>query len=495
MLLSPLETSMSAALTVRLVEPGQFESPSHFYPQVLNAHIHPLVRYFFTLTRERLARRYCHLHPEVDPRAVEQVLSYTPEHMRWGGADLFYTTNERGMRQMVVIETNSSPSGQKSMPILREDQEQGGYRQMLERAFLPLLRRRRTPREGGLAVIYDKNEMETSGYAAALADLTDEPVYLVPFHESDEDPPARFDADGVLQVRVEPGQWAPMRGALKYVTQRPWTRVPPVTRTAILNPTLVCLAGGRNKLLAAKAYDLYNGELKETGLRIHTPETIWDVSRREIPMWIDRMGGIGVIKVPYSNAGQGVYTITTEAELESFMDMDHPYDQFIVQALIGNLGWSSRGRQGRLYHVGTVPDRHGDIYVADLRLMVAAGEEGFFPVALYARRTREPLAPTIEEGTDSWGMLGTNLSYRRDDGSWDTESQRLLLMDSRNFNRLGMGLDDLVEGYLQTVLSMTAIDRMAARLVNSRGRFRRRFFGSINPDPVLIEEVERSLGA
>lgn len=33
---------------------------------------------------------------------------------------------------------------------------------------------------GGLAVLYDKNPMETTGYAAALANLTGEHVHLVP---------------------------------------------------------------------------------------------------------------------------------------------------------------------------------------------------------------------------------------------------------------------------------------------------------------------------
>ncbi len=30
-------------------EPGSFEPPRHFYPKVLNAHIHPLVRDFIAL--------------------------------------------------------------------------------------------------------------------------------------------------------------------------------------------------------------------------------------------------------------------------------------------------------------------------------------------------------------------------------------------------------------------------------------------------------------
>ena len=64
---------------------------------------------------------------------------------------------------------------------------------------------------------------------------------------------ARFDGEGVLEVLSAEDQWVPIRAAVRYVTQRPWNRIPPLARTAILNPVIACLAGGRNKLLAAKA--------------------------------------------------------------------------------------------------------------------------------------------------------------------------------------------------------------------------------------------------
>ena len=472
---------------VRVFEPHGFDSPKHFYPEVLNAHIHPLVKFFFSMSNERIARRYAHLHPDASIDAICEALEHTPEHMRWGGADLFYTTSEHGVRQMVLIETNSSPSGQKSMPVLDDWQEQGGYRLLLERAFLPMLRRRRGVRDGVLAVLYDKNEVETTGYAATLSTLTGEKVYLVPWRHDDVDPPARVE-NGVIWIRHEE-EWLPVRGAIKYVTQRPWSRIPPVTKTLILNSTLVCLSGGRNKLLAAKAYDLHNAKLEGTGLKISVPETIWDVSLNEVPLWVERMGGVAVVKVPYSNAGQGVYTITSDEELEAFMSEDHRYDKFIVQALIGNRTWTSRSSSGRLYHVGTVPDRAGNIFVADVRLMVGGGDRGFFPVALYARRAHTPLSERLGASHDSWSMLGTNLSYKDGRGEWATDTSRLLLMDSRNFNRLGLGLDDLVEAYIQTVLAMTAIDDMAGRLLTSKGLFRRRYFGVINEDERLVQEI------
>lgn len=473
----------------QLVHPGEFEPEHHFYPRVLNSQIHPVVRFLAQLGNRRICDRYCHLHPEVEPQAVTDALSYRPTYFRWGGCDLFHTTDEKGHRSVVVIETNSSPSGQKSVPFSHEPNEQGGYRTLLQRSFLPLLKRRSLP-EGGLAVLYDKNWMEVSGYAAALADLTNEPVWLVPWYDGSEDAAARFNDQRVLEVR-DPGtgEWHPIRAAFRYVTQRPWNRIPPQSKTAIFNPVVVDLAGGRNKMLAAKAYDFHNADLRGTGLEIRVPETIWDVEFREVPLWVERMGGIAVVKVPYSNAGQGVFTITNERELAAFMDSEFAYERFIVQGLIGNSGWSSRTSRGRMYHVGTVPNRRLQIFVADLRFMIGASPEGFFPIAIYARRSREPLVAELTPDSDSWAMLGTNLSVKQADGHWTTEPERLLLMDSRDFNHLGIGLDELIEAYIQTVLSVTAIDRMADRLVTKKGKFRRRLFRSLNPDPALSEEI------
>jgi hypothetical protein len=206
-------------------------------------------------------------------------------------------------------------------------------------------------------------------------------------------------------------------------------------------------------------------------------------------MWVTRMGGVAVVKNPYSNAGQGVWTITGPDELDAFMAIEHRYRRFVVQSLVGNLGWTSQTRGHRLYHVGTVPDARGRLFVADLRFIVGMSPEGATPVALYARRAREPLATSLQGAPSSWSMLGTNLSKRLDDGTFTTEPERLLLMDERDFNRLGLGLDDLAEGYLQTVMAMHAIDRMAAQLVSSKGRFRRKLFSNMVPDPALLEEI------
>ncbi|KAI9318121.1 hypothetical protein BX666DRAFT_1856348 [Dichotomocladium elegans] len=476
----------------RKITTGDFEPEQHFYPRVLNAQIHPLVQSFLTLGNERIIARYTHLNPQIKHETLRDILSYSPKYFQWAGSDLFNVTTASGQRQMIVIETNSCPSGQKSMPILSEtgeNNEHGGYRVVIESAFKNQLSKADMSL-GGLAVIYDKNAMESSGYAAVLADVAKEDVWLVEWYDNDTDPNVKWE-DGVLYVRDEANDWHPIRACFRYLTQKPWNRFPLNTRTIVMNQIISCLAGGRNKMMAARAYDFYNSELVDTGLSIRTPETINNITRGEIPLWIQSMGGHAVLKVPYSNAGQGVYTITNQDELSHFMNEEHHYDKFIVQSLVGNASWSSVTRSGRFYHVGTIPNKKNNTFVSDLRMMVAGDDEGFRPICIYGRKARRPLTSKLGPHDNTWEMLGTNLSIKLPDGSWTTDSSRLILMDRRDFNQLGIGVDDLIDAYIQTVLAVIAIDRMAERLT-STGKFDYLLFRSLNPDDALLREIQQA---
>lgn len=471
-----------------IVKPGDFDPASHWYDKALNATIHPMVQYFLSLDIESIVIRYTHLHPKVDSNLLRKLLQTETKYFKWAGADLINVTTADGIRQMTVIENNSCPSGQKSMPLQDEQQEMGGYAKLIERTFLPYIKEKRTRIKGNLAVIFDKNPMEASGYAAAMAELSGEHVHLVSYYDKGDNSHIKWD-DGILYVLDEKNTWQPIRAALRYLTQRPWNRLPLHTKTIIFNPIIACLAGGRNKMMASKAYDFFNADLRGSGLAIQTPATIWDVSKREIPLWVHKLGGHAVIKVPYSNAGQGVYTIVHPEELDEFMKLDFEYDKFIIQSLIGNYQWSSILSQGKFYHVGTIPDKKKNTYVADIRLMVSSTKEGIFPLGLYARRARKPLVDTLSQEDDSWSILGTNLSIKNEDATWASDTRRLLLADRRDFNKLGLSLDDLIEAYIQTVLSMKAIDSMCSNLYNTNNRFRSKLFASINNDEALIKEI------
>jgi hypothetical protein len=86
-------------------------------------------------------------------------------------------------------------------------------------------------------------------------------------------------------------------------------------------------------------------------------------------------------------------------------------------------------------------------------------------------------------------MLGTNLSVATGELTWSSESERLLLMDGRDFSVLGLGLDELIDAYVQTVLAVTAVDRMCAALIDEDGRFDAARFAEWNDDPALLAEM------
>lgn len=85
-------------------------------------------------------------------------------------------------------------------------------------------------------------------------------------------------------------------------------------------------------------------------------------------------------------------------------------------------------------------------------------------------------------------MLGTNLSLKQPNGGWTTDTSRLILMDRKDFNQLGLGIDDLIDAYIQTVLAVTAIDRMSIRLMENN-TFDYQLFRSLNPDDALLHEI------
>jgi putative transposon-encoded protein len=242
-------------------------------------------------------------------------------------------------------------------------------------------------------------------------------------------------------------------------------------------------------MLAAEAYDRYNEEIKSYGLAIHTPDTIQNVKKEDIPKYVTQFGGQAVIKVPYSNAGQGVFTIVNQEELNAFMQLEMTYDKFIVQSLIGNYTWSSETQKGRFYHVGTIPNAKGETFVADIRLMVSSTADGIKPLCMYSRKALTPLLDNLKDSQNSWEMLGTNLSIKKGENVWDSDTNRLMIMDRRDYNKLGLGLDDLIETYIQTVLSTIAIDKMCTELMNSKGKFSLKKFKQINDDEALISEI------
>jgi hypothetical protein len=118
----------------------------------------------------------------------------------------------QGQRQMIMVETNSCPSGQKSMPV-SDANEFGGYGVVMDGTFRALLGR--VPLDlGVLAVVYDKNPMEASGYACVMAERFGERVWLVEYSMSShgsEEALVRW-IDDLMHVRENPTKGRGSRG-------------------------------------------------------------------------------------------------------------------------------------------------------------------------------------------------------------------------------------------------------------------------------------------
>ncbi len=450
---------LSIAKGVHLVEPGDFEPADHWYPRALNSNLHPLVAFFLNLSNHQILERYKRLHPSVNPDRLYEVLHCTPKYFKWAGTDLMHVINHEGKRKLVVIETNSCPSGQKSMPLPSYNVESGGYFQLMQRTFAPAVEAH--SEEGALALIYDKNPMENVGYASAMADVFKEPVYLAEYKSLDT-AAVQF-TDNKLHILGEDGVYVPIRAAFRYVTQHPWDRIPEASKTLLLNPIEACLAGGRNKAKAFQAYTAFNEGAANDGLHIEMPSTFLEVPLAELHAYFKQLGGKMVIKVPDSNAGQGVYTVTSGREFEKVHNIlsKFPKERYLLQELI--LSNYDPEAPDAYYHVGTLPDLKGRSYAFDARMMIHSTAEGLRPLAIYSRRSRFPLNEPLGEEVDSWEVYGTNLSVKSTEG-WTYDDVRLMLFDVKNFGTLGLGLDELVEGFVQSCMAVYAVDHKAKEM-------------------------------
>jgi hypothetical protein len=136
------------------IEADSFEPENHYYTKVLNANLHPMVKSFLSMSAVRIASRFCHLNPAVDEMKLLELLRGQPQYFTWGGADLFNVTSHEGKRQMIIIETNSCPSGQKSMPFDSDEVAHSGYHKLMNETFMRLVRVREADKslpEGCLA--------------------------------------------------------------------------------------------------------------------------------------------------------------------------------------------------------------------------------------------------------------------------------------------------------------------------------------------------------
>ncbi|CAG8452907.1 7494_t:CDS:2 [Scutellospora calospora] len=460
------ENNVSINNSTKKVYQGDYKPELCLVPKALNAIIHPTVVSFFDLGNDRIINRYSNLNPQVDVNILRQCLEYESKFYKWAASDFFNVVDSNGKRQMILVESGSCPAGQTSMPLLNMDKKRSGYRLVIQTALKRALKDA-DPSLGGLAVVYDEESgeipVEPIGYAAAISEETNEHIWLVKFLDDTRyEQPVKWE-NQVMYIRDQDGAWHSIRACFIYMAQKPWSYFPLKSKTIVVNNVISCLAGGQNKIMATKSYELFNNELSGSGLSIRFPETVCNVNKREALSYIEKMGGHAVIKAPYGTAGKGIYIITNSDELKEFLDDKHQhYEKFLVQSLVENASWFPVLQPEKYYHIGTMPNCSKQTFVYDLRMMVSSDETGFHPVLVVSRRARKPLPTHLSNNSNYtlWEIFGTNVSVKTD-SEWVEESDRVIMMDQKGFEILGLGIDDLIDAYVQTVLSVIAIDKMS----------------------------------
>lgn len=416
-----------------------------------------------------MAALYRRRFPAVSRQDLDRLLEWRPRHFFWAGCDFFPLRGESNT-SMLLLETNSCPAGQKWMPSLQDESPWGGYQRLCE-MLLPALER-----GGTLAVLYDKNPQEVRGYAATLADLCGRSVLLVPILSEASDQLVQFSSDG-MRVRGPEG-WITVTAALRYVTDQPWRSLPLHSAAPILNPLSACLSGGRNKHLAKVAYERFNECWGASHLRIRFPSTQSGLTTMQAAAAISATGHRGIIKTPYGHAGEGVFPIVSADGLSRWRTEADDQQKWVVQELIAEDHLSAQAEDGQ-------PSR-----IYDLRLLVAAGVDGFRPIAGFARQAKSELVFPLEQETLR-DQLVTNLSYRDERGEWGTDVSRVVPLDETHFGSLKLTLDDLVEAYVQSVMSVVAIDQLASALSDENQQFDISAFHALNEDRNVIPSGAR----
>ncbi len=438
----------------------------------------PEVQRFLKMSPQAMVACYRKRYPEVKQDFLEQAIRYQPRYFRYGGADLFRVYNRHTQKtEMVLIEINSVPGGLSNTPELKNP-----VYQKFAHFFMETLGK--TPfaskREGVLAVLSHGQRMDPLGIAQAIARKAKEPVHLIT-HEKDKplhQQPWRVDASsGGLFIQTKDALWHKVRGAVSLLGPSSMFASQPlsVSQGVLIDPPMVHRAGGVEKARANEAYRAFNMEAlhsQKAGSNplIRTPKT-YQVSREEVHALVNEMGSSAVVKLPDGNGGDGIWMLRHERDMAKFLKETEesatstPSQKYIVQELILPMPWASLSKKpADRYNRGTVPDRQNmKRYVYDMRMLVAPLNGVWRPLGLLGRQAPTPIPTpdTISDKTSPqtiWNVLGTNLSRKSPQG-WFFREQGLMVFDKKGYTPTGLTLDDLVEGYFQSIFAMQAIDK------------------------------------
>lgn len=138
-------------------------------------------------------------------------------------------------------------------------------------------------------------------------------------------------------------------------------------------------------------------------------------------------------------------------------------------------------------------DNH--LYACTIRIIACSLPSGFKMTAIRGARAPEPFASICSETNRSPTSTKTlnEDAYITNIGTDDRSASRLVILDDAAMRGLAIGIDDIVDGFIQTVFSIHAIDAMCKRLTTSDGELNLQLLKELNPDPQLLAELMSNL--
>lgn len=135
---------------------------------------------------------------------------------------------------------------------------------------------------------------------------------------------------------------------------------------------------------------------------------------------------------------------------------------------------------------------NNQLYASTVRIIACSDPSGFKMTAIRAARAARPFTSIRSEEnkllTDSIETLDED-AYITNLGTTGRSESRAIIIDDAAMDALAIGIDDVVDGFMQTVFSIHAIEDMCKRFTTKDGELNLELLKELNPDPQLLAEL------
>jgi hypothetical protein len=374
---------------------------------------------------------------------LRYIMNERSRHFILAGVDLMAVENrETGERDFLLLEINSAPGFIYCTP--ENDAAEYGYKRLIH------LLLDHTPKDQWDGIVHfseGKVPVEDRGFFHYYREILKRDVNILGPRDLEK---LSLNRENQLEYRGRP-----ITGAIRYIHKDPWNYLAPSVKGTFINSTKVDLCGGRDKLMAERAFDSCIVHNKK--IVLSRPECFTAHTREELEHIILSKEFPLVVKKRFLNSGIGIYFILNKdlSVLKELSDKDFP---IVVQQMIiapgtginSDFPWEQKG-----------VCIEGKRYAYDLRVVVASGPDGYKPLMVYGRRGRRPFSDlkNCGHGTEIFDDIFKVNIAKKKGSDFVFESNRLILPTDEGWEMLGITESELMAAYMESILSLYAADR------------------------------------